>query len=101
METQGSEARSKGATCLANGAAQALNGSTLSCQLRPPSTDQPATRPFEPPSLQRSCCHVATRLRERAGLSAMNGSTSAFGLLTPPNVSVPTPTHAANGSPRD
>ena len=102
IETHGSDARSNGATCVPDEAAQALYGSTLSCQLRPPSADQPATRPLEPPSLQRSCCQVATRLRVAAGFSAMNGSTSAFGLLTPPKAgSAPTPTQAANGSPRE
>src|SRR5215471_10591276 len=101
MDTHGSDARSNGATCGENGAAHALKGSTLSRQLWPPSNEKPATRPLAPPSLQRSCCHAATRFLVARGLSAIEGSTSAFGLFTPPKVSAPTPTQAANGSPWD
>src|SRR5215467_7370141 len=101
MDTQGSDARSNGATWWKNGAAHSLNGSTLSRQLRPPSNEKPATRPLAPPSFQRSCCHAATRFRVARGFSASEGSTSAFGLFTPPKVSAPTPTQAANGSPWD
>src|SRR5215471_6410860 len=101
MDTQGSDARSNGATWWKNDAAHSLNGSTLSLQLRPPSNEKPATRPLAPPSFQRSCCHAATRFLVACGFSAIEGSTSAFGLLTPPKVSEPTPIHVANGSPWD
>src|SRR5712691_11852011 len=97
MESHGSDERLNAE----DGAAHWLNGSADSCQVRPPSKDEPATRPFAPPSFQRSCCQVATRFRVSRGLWAIQGSTSALGLSTPPNVSVPTPTHAANGSPWD
>ena len=58
------------------GAEQASNGSELNAKLLPPFFEEPATRPWAPPSDQRSCCQTPITLDESAGLTATNGSTS-------------------------
>src|SRR5205823_13321198 len=74
IETQGSDARSK----LKPPGAQALKGSVVSPQVRPLLNEKPATRPWAPPKLFRSCCQTPTTLPALAGLTATQGSTSAL-----------------------
>src|SRR6185295_18275165 len=74
IETHGSVARSYATPP----GAQALKGSGVSLHVAPPSVEKPATRPRAPPSDHRSCCHAPIRFPGSAGLTAIDGSTSAF-----------------------
>src|SRR5919198_5651908 len=49
----------------------------------PPFVLTPATRPREPPSDQRSCCHVATMLSGCIGFTSTHGSTSVLAKFLP------------------
>src|SRR5690349_3149360 len=78
METQGSEARS-----YPSPPAQALKGSGVSLQVFPPLKEEAATKPCAPPFDQRSCWKAPMMLLVFAGLTATQGSTSAFWKLVP------------------
>src|SRR5207249_8620368 len=74
IDTHGSDARSK----FSPPGAHELKGSGVSPQLAPPLSEYPATRPCAPPKLNRSCCQTPTRFAGLAGLTEIQGSTSAF-----------------------
>src|SRR5215212_10283528 len=64
--------------------AQVLHGiGATAVQVAPPSVERPVPRPFEPPSVQRSCCQTPTRLFGFVGLTATHGSTSALTKTSP------------------
>ena len=76
-ETTGSEARWYPAAS-PDPPAQRLNFGDPCDQVWPPSSLAPMSRPWLPPSDQRSCCQKPTTFWESVGLTATHGSTSAF-----------------------
>ena len=56
---------------------------TTSLHELPPFVLTPATRPRDPPSDQRSCCHVATMLSGLVGFTSTQGSTSVLAKFVP------------------
>jgi hypothetical protein len=85
--------------------AQMLNAGQDFDQLIPPSCDTSATRPWDPPSDQRSCWWKPTRFELSVGFTSNQGSISVSGKLTPGtssavwNPSPGPPQPGANGVP--
>ena len=83
MVTHGSDARSKLPPLAGVPPLQRDIGAAARVQVPPPSNVNAVTGPREPPPDQRSCCQAPMKWLGLAGLTAMNGSTSALTYTVP------------------